>query len=43
MTEKKTVVIDNGSDMIKAGFAGEKDPCAIFPTELHTQNTVSQK
>ena len=30
--QKKIVVIDNGSDMIKAGFAGEDAPRAVFPT-----------
>ena len=27
-----TLVVDNGSDTIKAGFAGEDNPTAIFPT-----------
>ena len=26
------LVVDNGSDTIKAGFAGEEEPKAIFPT-----------
>jgi actin len=26
----QTIIIDNGSGMIKAGFAGEEDPCAVF-------------
>ena len=30
MTEQ-TVVIDNGSGMVKAGFAGEDQPRAVFP------------
>ena len=28
---KKALVIDNGSDMIKAGFAGDDRPPAVFP------------
>lgn len=31
MTEEQTIVIDNGSSMIKAGFAGEDVPRAVFP------------
>jgi actin-related protein len=27
----KTVIIDNGSGMMKAGFAGEEAPNAVFP------------
>ena len=26
------VVIDNGTDSIKAGFAGEDAPCSVFPS-----------
>ena len=26
------IVIDNGSGMVKAGFAGEYYPCAVFPS-----------
>jgi len=29
--ELKTVIIDNGSGMVKAGFAGEDAPRAVFP------------
>jgi actin len=29
--QQKIVVIDNGSDMIKAGFVGEDAPRAVFP------------
>ena len=28
----QTIIIDNGSGMIKAGFAGEEAPRAVFPT-----------
>lgn len=28
----KNIVIDNGSGVIKAGFAGEKQPSCIFPS-----------
>jgi actin-related protein len=28
----QTIIIDNGSGMIKAGFAGEDAPGAVFPT-----------
>merc|ERR1712184_106413 len=31
MAEAQTVVIDNGSGMVKAGFAGEETPRAVFP------------
>merc|ERR1712179_683473 len=31
MTEAQTAVIDNGSGMVKAGFAGEENPRAVFP------------
>ena len=30
--EKQIIVIDNGSGMMKAGFAGEEAPRAVFPT-----------
>jgi actin-related protein len=30
-TDAKTVVIDNGSGMLKAGFAGEEAPSDVFP------------
>ncbi len=32
MNEQQTIIIDNGSGMIKAGFAGEAAPSAVFPT-----------
>jgi actin-related protein len=31
MSENQTVIIDNGSGMVKAGFAGEDAPRAVFP------------
>ena len=31
MDQGQTVVIDNGSGMVKAGFAGEENPRAVFP------------
>ena len=30
--EETPVVIDNGSGMVKAGFAGEDAPCCVFPS-----------
>ena len=32
MSEKKSLVIDNGSGMCKAGFSGEDAPRAVFPS-----------
>ena len=32
MSEQQTVIIDNGSGMVKAGFAGEDEPCAVVPS-----------
>jgi len=32
MSEEKTIVIDNGSGVIKAGFSGENAPCCKFPS-----------
>jgi actin-related protein len=29
--EAQTVIIDNGSGMVKAGFAGEEAPRCVFP------------
>lgn len=31
MAEAQTIIIDNGSGMVKAGFAGEEAPRAVFP------------
>ena len=28
----QTVIVDNGSGMMKAGFAGDEAPCAVFPS-----------
>eukprot|EP01117_Protostelium_nocturnum_P019243 TRINITY_DN8297_c0_g1_i1.p1 TRINITY_DN8297_c0_g1~~TRINITY_DN8297_c0_g1_i1.p1 ORF type:complete len:372 (-),score=97.33 TRINITY_DN8297_c0_g1_i1:103-1218(-) len=32
MTDNRNVVIDNGSGMCKAGFAGDDSPIAVFPS-----------
>ena len=32
MAEVQSVVIDNGSGMCKAGFAGDDAPRAVFPS-----------
>ena len=41
MSEQQTIIIDNGSGMVKAGFAGEDAPRAVFPAIVgrpkHTQ------
>jgi actin len=34
MEDVNTIVIDNGSGIIKAGFAGDASPCAVFPTVI---------
>jgi actin-related protein len=31
MSEQQTIIIDNGSGMVKAGFAGEDAPRTVFP------------
>merc|ERR1719160_571078 len=31
---QKAIVVDNGSGMIKAGFAGDEAPKVVFPTVL---------
>lgn len=31
MSEQQTIIIDNGSGMVKAGFAGEEGPRSVFP------------
>ena len=31
MIEQQTIIIDNGSGMVKSGFAGEDYPRAVFP------------
>ena len=30
--EQTALVVDNGSDMIRAGFSGDDAPCAVVPT-----------
>ena len=30
--EKLAIVLDNGSGMVKAGFAGDEAPRAVFPS-----------
>jgi actin len=30
--EDQIVIIDNGSGMMKAGFAGDEAPCNVFPS-----------
>ena len=32
MEDVAALVVDNGSSMVKAGFAGADAPCAIFPS-----------
>ena len=32
MTDKETIVLDNGSRILRAGFAGEEDPRCAFPS-----------
>lgn len=34
MSQQQTIVIDNGSAMMKAGFAGYDAPQEIFPTVI---------
>ena len=36
--EEKAIVIDNGSGMMKAGFAGDDAPRAVFPSIVGTSN-----
>ena len=42
-TEKDAVVIDNGSQMIKAGFGGNDVPTAVFPSIVGRPRLVGQK
>ena len=37
----KAVIIDNGSGMVKAGFAGDEAPAAVFPSVVGTPKTQS--
>jgi actin len=32
MEDLNPIIIDNGSGIIKAGFAGNEHPCTVFPT-----------
>jgi actin-related protein len=32
--DAKTIIIDNGSGMMKAGFAGEEAPSSVFPAVI---------
>jgi actin-related protein len=47
--DNQTVIIDNGSGMVKAGFAGEEGPRAVFPSivgrpkNASTMHGVTQK
>jgi actin-related protein len=38
--EVQALVIDNGSGMCKAGFAGNDAPRAVFPSLLEGQDTL---
>jgi actin, other eukaryote len=39
--EQQTVVIDNGSGVVKAGFSGEDAPRAIFPSIVGRPKNIS--
>jgi actin-related protein len=39
--DQQTVVIDNGSGVVKAGFSGEDAPRAIFPSIIGRPKTIS--
>jgi len=39
--DAKSVIIDNGSGMVKAGFAGEEAPFAVFPAVVGTPLNAS--
>nr|AAK98785.1 actin I [Stylonychia pustulata] len=39
--DKQTVVIDNGSGVVKAGFSGEDAPRAVFPSIIGRPKNVS--
>ncbi|CAF4194556.1 unnamed protein product [Rotaria magnacalcarata] len=34
MKNLNSIVMDNGSGTIKAGFAGDSQPCTVFPTTI---------
>lgn len=40
-SENQTVVIDNGSGMVKAGFAGEETPRCVFPAVVGRPKNAS--
>merc|ERR1712195_128440 len=42
MSEDKNIVIDNGSGVIKAGFAGENQPSCKFPSILGVPRSDKQ-
>ena len=37
--EMQALVVDNGSSMIKAGFAGDDGPRAVFPSIVGLENS----
>lgn len=39
--ERPALVIDLGSGMVKAGFAGEDEPCSVFPSIVGTPLVTS--
>ena len=41
MEAAKTIVIENGSSTIKAGFAGEDEPQAVFPNTVANYEPIS--
>ena len=40
--ERKTIVIDNGSGFIKAGFCGEESPRSVFSAVVGTPKYKSE-
>ncbi|CAI2372170.1 unnamed protein product [Moneuplotes crassus] len=36
---KEAIVVDNGSGVVKAGFAGENQPCSVFPSVVAKPKT----
>jgi actin len=41
--EVQTLVLDNGSDMCKAGFADDEGPRSVFPSIVGRPNYVQQR
>lgn len=39
--DAKTIIIDNGSGMMKAGFAGDEAPCSVFPAVVGRPKAAS--